>query len=180
MDQEPERIENLLARVALRDRNAFQSLYDAVSTKLFGVCLRLLKDRQEAEDALQEVFIKIWHGAATRGPGHSPHGWMVIIARNHAIDRLRARRPKSEDIDERHDLADRNMNPEEIAENTSQRRRIDICMEELEADRAEAVRGAYVEGYSYEELADRYKVPVNTMRTWLRRSLIKLKECLER
>jgi RNA polymerase sigma-70 factor (ECF subfamily) len=62
--------------------------------------------------------------------------------------------------------------------NSAERSRIDICLGELEADRAEAVRGAYLDGYSYEELAARYKIPLNTMRTWLRRSLLKLRECL--
>ena len=72
------------------------------------------------------------------------------------------------------------VDPEQAAENSQERGRIETCLEQLDDGRAEAVRGAYLDGYSYEELAQRHGVPLNTMRTWLRRSLIRLRECLER
>jgi RNA polymerase sigma-70 factor (ECF subfamily) len=106
--------------------------------------------------------------------------WLIVVARNHSIDIARARKPAAVDLEDVHDLADERMTPEGEAINASDGRRIDACLGELAAQRAEAVRGAYVEGYSYQELADRFEIPVNTMRTWLRRSLAKLKECLER
>jgi RNA polymerase sigma-70 factor (ECF subfamily) len=83
-------------------------------------------------------------------------------------------------IDEAYDLADSAPDPEKTAINTAEGRRIDNCMNELEADRADAVRKAYVEGLSYQELAELFGTPLNTMRTWLRRSLLKLRECMER
>ncbi len=174
-------IANLIQRVALRDRAALAQLYPAVSPKLFSVCLRILRDRSDAEDALQEVFIKIWQRADRFAvAGTSPVGWLVAIARNHSIDRLRSRKPVSDSIDEAYTIADTGRDPEAETVLKGEGRRVDLCMQELEPDRADAVRNAYVEGLSYQELADRYSVPLNTMRTWLRRSLMKLRECLDR
>jgi RNA polymerase sigma-70 factor (ECF subfamily) len=172
-------IAELIARTAMRDRAAFRDLYGRTSAKLFGVTLRILRDRSEAEEALQEVYVKIWQRADRYVPGtYSPISWLVAIARNHSLDILRARKPVSEDIDAALDLADAAPDPEQSALAGGELRRIDTCLGELEADKADAVRGAYLDGFSYEELAERYNVPLNTMRTWLRRSLIKLRECL--
>ncbi|MGB8623548.1 MAG: sigma-70 family RNA polymerase sigma factor, partial [Paracoccaceae bacterium] len=94
-------IETLIAQVGLRNRAAFSELYSHTSAKLFGVCLRILKDRAAAEDALQEVFIKVWHNADRfRAGGYSPMTWLITIARNHAIDRIRAAQAASGDIEE--------------------------------------------------------------------------------
>ena len=180
----PEHIENLIARVALGDRAAFNALYQATSSKLFGVTMRILSNRQEAEDALQEVYVKVWKRAASFAPnitngGYSPMAWLVSIARNQSIDLIRQRRGGHVDIDEAFDLADKAPLPEQITVQKSEAREIARCLATLEADRANAVRGAYLDGQSYEELAEHYKVPLNTMRTWLRRSLMKLKDCLE-
>ena len=83
-----------------------------------------------------------------------------------------------EEIDSALEIADAGATPEEAAVQGGERARIDSCLGQLEPDKADAVRGAYLEGYSYEQLATRHGVPLNTMRTWLRRSLMKLKECL--
>ena len=172
-------IAGLIARVALRERRAFRELYTRTSAKLFGVTLRILKDRSEAEEALQEVYVKIWQRADRYvAGGYSPISWLVAVARNHSLDVLRARKPQSEDIDVALDVADAGPTPEKAASDRSERSRIDNCLGQLDAEKADAVRGAYLDGYSYEELADRHKVPLNTMRTWLRRSLMKLRECL--
>ena len=174
-------IADLIARCALRDRGAFRDLYGRTSAKLYGVTLRILKDRSETEEALQEVYVKIWQRADRYVPGgYSPISWLVAVARNHALDVLRARKPQSDDIDMALDLADAGPNPEQAAVDSGERSRIDNCLGQLDVEKADAVRGAYLDGFSYEELATRYKVPLNTMRTWLRRSLMKLKECLER
>lgn len=174
-------IADLIARTALRDRTAFQTLYLATSAKLFGVTLRILRDRSEAEEALQEVYVKIWQRADRYVVGgYSPISWLVAVARNHCLDLLRARKPASDDIEAAFDLADDAPDPERVAMASGERAQIDACLAELEADRADAVRGAYLDGYSYEELASKHGVPLNTMRTWLRRSLLKLKECLTR
>lgn len=174
-------ISHLLARIALRDRKAFAELYERSAPKLFGICLRILRDRSEAEEALQEVYVKIWQRADRYVSGDTdPMSWLAAIARNQAIDRIRVRRPTAVDIDEAYDLADARATPEENAVLSSEGRRIENCMNELEPDRASAVRRAYVEGVTYEELAEMFGVPLNTMRTWLRRSLLKLRECMNR
>jgi len=172
-------IADLLARCALRDRAAFKTLYGRTSAKLYGVTLRILRDRSEADEALQEVYVKIWQRADKYVPGgYSPISWLVAVARNHSLDVLRARKPQGEDIDLALDVADAGPNPEQAEAARGERSRIDNCLGQLDNEKADAVRGAYLDGYSYEELATRHKVPLNTMRTWLRRSLMKLRECL--
>jgi RNA polymerase sigma-70 factor (ECF subfamily) len=176
-----EEIAGLIGRVAMRDRKAFVVLYRETGPKLFAICLRILKDRTEAEEALQEIYIKVWQRAAAFAvTAGTPSSWLAAIARNQAIDTLRSRKPVADELDSAYDLADGDLNPEEQTVIRDEGRRIDTCMEQLEADRAAAVRRAYVEGLSYQELAEQFGVPLNTMRTWLRRSLLKLRECMER
>ena len=177
----PQDISKLIVRTSMKDRAAFDLLYKQTSGKLFGVCLRVLRDRGDAEEALQEVFVKIWTKADRFAVSDlSPISWLVAIARNHAIDRIRARRSPSANIDAALGVADPTPGPEAVAVAGGEAERIYHCLDELEKDRAAAVRGAYLSGESYAELAERFKVPLNTMRTWLRRSLLKLRECLER
>ncbi|TNC73831.1 sigma-70 family RNA polymerase sigma factor [Rubellimicrobium roseum] len=173
-------IEDLIARMALGDRRALAALYDATSAKLFGVALRVLDDRSEAEDAVQEIYVKLWHNADRyRSNGLSPMTWIITVARNHAIDRLRARRAtRAAPIEEVAELADEGLTPEEAVLASSMQARIGACLGTLPADRADAIRRAYLGGEAYADLAERYGVPLNTIRTWLRRGLLKLRECL--
>ena len=176
----PTDIADAIGRIALRDRAAFDWLYERTSAKLFGVLLRILKDRGEAEDALQEVYVRIWQKADRfAATGASPMSWLIAIARNHAVDRLRKRAPATAPIEAAAEVRDAAPDPEARAIGSGQKTRIDTCLDRLETDKAEAVRAAYLEGYEYKELAERFAVPLNTMRTWLRRSLQKLKACLE-
>ena len=173
-------IETFIARCALGDRKAFKSLYSATSAKLFGVTLRVLNDRGEAEDALQEIYVKVWNGAKRyQAGGASPMTWLITIARNHAIDRLRARKRHDSDDDAMARLPDPTPGVENRLVAMGEAKRVVHCFGTLEDDKAEAVRRAYLEGETYADLADHFSVPLNTMRTWLRRSLIKLRECLE-
>ncbi|MEL7259333.1 MAG: sigma-70 family RNA polymerase sigma factor [Pseudomonadota bacterium] len=174
-------LENLIAKCALGDRAAFDALYTATSAKLFGVILRVLKTRAEAEEVLQEVYVKIWQKADRYAAGgFSPMTWLITIARNAAIDAMRRRKGGTETLSDTvvDTVADMSPGPEAQAVKAGERARLMGCMSELEPDRAEAVQAAYLEGDSYADLADRYDVPINTMRTWLRRSLLKLRECL--
>ncbi|WP_417209946.1 sigma-70 family RNA polymerase sigma factor [Antarctobacter sp.] len=176
-------IETLIARTALRDRAAFGALYDATSGKLLAVCHSVLKDRHEAEDTLQEVFLRVWNKADRYAvTGHSPMTWLITVARNIAIDRLRARQKAQtgKDGSETDVLPDTRPGPEASTIAASESRRIVACLGELPGERANAVRGAYLEGASYTDLATRFDVPLNTMRTWLRRSLQSLRECMSR
>src|SRR5690606_11499813 len=114
-------IADLIARCALRDRQAFRDLYSRTSAKLFGVTLRILRDRSEAEEALQEVYVKIWQRADRYVPGgYSPISWLVAVARNHSLDVLRARKPQSEDIDMALGVADAAPSPERVAVDRSE------------------------------------------------------------
>lgn len=177
MDEED--LHDLLARIALSDRGAFRALYARTGGKLFGVALRILNDRSDAEEAVQEAYVKVWHNAASfQASRGSPMAWLVSVVRNQAIDVLRARRAPARDVTQMHDLPDAAPTPEGAALAGDDRRRIRVCLDELPQDRARAVTAAYVEGYSYAELAQHYEVPLNTMRTWLRRALISLRECL--
>lgn len=179
MQPQSQDIADLIARCALRDRAAFKTLYERTSAKLFGVVLRILKDRSDAEEAIQEIYVKVWQRADRYvAGGYSPISWLVAVARNHSLDVLRARRPVSADMDAALEVPDAGPSPERAAEDSDERARIEHCLATLDPERADAVRGAYLDGYSYDELAARYDVPLNTMRTWLRRSLLRLRECL--
>jgi RNA polymerase sigma-70 factor (ECF subfamily) len=170
----------LLGQVAAQDRAAFRGIYSATSSKLMGVLLRILGNRAEAEDALQEVFTRVWLHAgrfdAARGRGMT---WLIALARNHAIDRLRARHETTSDDAALEAVIDSTPRAETRMIATGEARRINDCFDTLEADRAAALRGAYLSGHSYQDLAARFDVPLNTMRTWLRRSLQRLKECMD-
>jgi RNA polymerase sigma-70 factor (ECF subfamily) len=174
-------IEQLIARIAMGDRESFSRLYDAVAPKLLGVALRVLGDRANAEDAMQEAFVKIWRNADRYAvTGHSPMTWLITIARNTAIDRLRRQRPV-EDIEPMAEvLPAAGACGEAAAMARSDAARIMACLDELAPDRRDAVRGAYLDGRSYADLAAHHDVPLNTMRTWLRRSLLRLRECMSR
>ncbi len=174
-------IEELIGKVSLGDRAALAGLYDATSGKLFSVCLRVLKNRSEAEDALQDVYLRIWAKADRYAvTGHSPMTWLITVARNLSIDRLRAKKANHVDLDAVGELVEKRPGPEATSIAASEQRRISSCLDELPPDRAQAVRAVYLDGATYQALADQFEVPLNTMRTWLRRSLISLKECLAR
>lgn len=175
-----EEIETLIGQVSLGDRRAFSALYDLTSAKLFGVCLRILNNRASAEDALQETYMKVWRYADRYAKGGtSPMTWLITIARNTAIDKLRARRD-SDDVDALAEtLPSSGPTPEQAAVASGEAGRIKDCLDQLEPPRDTAVRGAYLEGLSYAELSEKLSVPLNTIRTWLRRSLISLRECMD-
>ncbi|WP_102223356.1 sigma-70 family RNA polymerase sigma factor [Acidimangrovimonas sediminis] len=178
----PDPLADLMARLAVQDRDALRELYDAAAGKLFAVTMRILGDRAEAEDALQEVFTRIWLRANRYDPTRArAMTWLIAIARNHAIDRLRARPERTRAIDEAiARVPDHGPGPEQQTVAAAEIRRIGDCIDTLEPERAAAIKGAYLDGLSYAQLAQRHEIPLNTVRTWLRRSLIKLRECLDR
>jgi RNA polymerase sigma-70 factor (ECF subfamily) len=184
LDLDRARVSTLLGDIAARDRAAFEELYDRTSGKLFGVLVRMLGDRAEAEDALQEVYFKVWRSAGRYVAGQaSPMSWLIAIARNHAVDRLRRRTSAASQITGSDDdaaaaVASEDPSPEDAVMSRSDAMRIGECLGQLEERRAASVRAVYLDGASYQQLADRFDVPLNTMRTWLRRSLLKLRECL--
>ena len=177
-----ETLEGLLDATAKGNRDAFRILYERSSAKLFGVVLRILKNRSKSEDALQDVYLKIWQKADSYDPAQGrPITWMATIARNRAIDIIRATRPEKT-IDEPGDeeeifrLGGQDSENLDVADLESLR----TCLGEMKEDDRNYVLLAYYEGYSREELAERFESPVGTIKTRLRRGLIALRACLER
>ena len=161
----PQDISQLIVRTSMKDRAAFDLLYRQTSAKLFGVCLRVLKDRGDAEEALQEVFVKIWTKADRFAVSDlSPISWLVAIARNHAIDRIRARRQPAAYIDAALDVADPAPGPEAMAVAGGESVRIYQCLDELEKGRGAAVRGAYLNGENYAAPAEGHWGAPNNVR----------------
>jgi RNA polymerase sigma-70 factor (ECF subfamily) len=186
MDEEARRrqLAAAIRRVADGDRDALRLVYDATGAKLFGVCLRILNDRSEAEDVLQEVYLNVWRKAGAFDEARaSPITWLVAIARNRSIDRLRATgaaRKLSEPIEAADAIHDSAPLAVETIEATEEHARLASCLEELEARQSQAIRAAFMDGLTYEELARGSGVPLGTMKSWIRRGLAKLRACLER
>jgi RNA polymerase sigma-70 factor, ECF subfamily len=171
-----------LGRISAGDRTALQTVYRLTSAKLFGVCLRILGERGEAEDVLQEVYVTVWRKAADFDASRaSPMTWLIAIARNRSIDRLRASRQtrSMEPIDEATGIADSAATADSTLEGAQQQARLHGCLKGLATHERAALRGAFFDGNTYEDLAGRMKVPLGTMKSWIRRALIKLKACLE-
>ena len=172
---------DLIAATGRGDRDAFRALYDATSAKLFAIILRIIRNRSSAEDILQDVYLKIWRGAASYSREAGPaSAWLNSIARNRTIDLLRqksfATPPVSEDgVDWFEKIAAPGDPAADLADVASLRR----CLAAIEEPNRSCVLLAYYEGYSRDELALRYDKPVNTIKTWLYRSLLSLKACLE-
>ena len=166
-----------LDQTASGDVPAFRNLYDATSSKLFGVILRILHERGEAEDVLQEVYTTVWRKAAEFDSARaSPITWMATIARNRAIDRLRARgsRPTTP-IEAAAEIRDERAGADEVMSANDETRRLNAALGKLDARHAAAIRSTYFEGLTYEALAVREGVPVGTLKSWVRRGLIRMK-----
>ena len=173
----------LLHAVADGDRTAFEALYRASASRLFGVCVRLLPDRAEAEDALQEVFTSIWRKAGQFDPARADAmAWLAMIARNKAIDRLRTQPAlqRREPLDLAETIADPETSPADQAEAADERVRLDDCLDQLDGRRRTLIRTAFFDGATYEELAARTGSPLGTVKSWIRRGLAQLRLCLER
>ncbi|SIT37097.1 RNA polymerase sigma-70 factor (fragment) [Paraburkholderia piptadeniae] len=176
-----DRLNRILLCVGQGDQAAFAELYRLTSSKLFGVCVRMLRDRGEAEDMLQEVYTTVWRRADTFDPSRaSAITWLVTLARNRTIDRLRQHREAQLDDMADPDIVDDHPSPAAIAEQSQERQRLERCLEALGEQQRKAVREAFFSGVTYSELAGRASVPLGTMKSWIRRSLMQLKACLER
>jgi RNA polymerase sigma-70 factor (ECF subfamily) len=175
-------LERLLDAVAAGDTHAFERLYHATSAKLFGVCLRLLPDRNDAEDAVQEAYAAIWRKAAQYDASiASPISWLAMIAHNKAIDRLRSdgATRNTVPIEFAEEVSDHAPTAPALAEHAGETRQLDRCLQQLEARRRTLIRTAFFEGATYEELARRTDTPIGTVKSWIRRGLMQLRTCLE-
>ena len=178
---EREELNRLLIETGRSDQKAFAELYKRTSSKLFGVCLRMLRDRGDAEEVLQETYTTVWRRAGSFDAAKaSAITWLVTLSRNKAIDRLRQHREELLDDPERmHETVDEQPTPAADAESSQEYRRLERCMQELEPQQRSSVREAFFTGATYNELATRSKVPLGTMKSWIRRSLMQLRTCLD-
>ncbi|HCK81947.1 MAG TPA: sigma-70 family RNA polymerase sigma factor [Candidatus Competibacter sp.] len=173
---------DLLARCALRDRRAFETLYQQTSPILYGLLLKLTRDRDSAADLLQEGFVRIWQRAGDYRPQlGQPITWMGSIVRHLSIDRLRRgeHRHRIELDDEAWlRVADAGLSPEEEAHVQQGDSALARCLEALEPEPRRAVLLAYFEGLTHDAIARSLDRPLGTVKAWVRRSLQRLKTCL--
>jgi RNA polymerase sigma-70 factor (ECF subfamily) len=184
----------LLARTALGDRAAFGRLYQRTSGHLLAVVLRIQRDRAQAEDLLQEIFVSVWKSAGGFDAARSqPLTWLTHIARNRAIDSLRRARTqpqvdslhREDDHDEGHPDAleqqpDDAPGPLDLLGLASQKRELGACIERLSAPQRQSVALAFFDGLSHAEVAEQLREPLGTVKSWVRRALATLKGCLDR
>jgi RNA polymerase sigma-70 factor (ECF subfamily) len=170
----------LLDRVVARDPNALGELYDAYNRLLFGLVLRIVKNRDEAEEVLQDVFVQAWTRASTyhRALG-SPAGWLVGIARNRAIDRVRAKTVRS-GTSETAAAPPLMETPENQASVGEQQLDIQRALGVLPSEQRDLIEQAYFLGFTHSELADRLGLPLGTVKTRIRSGLQMLRGQLER
>jgi RNA polymerase sigma factor (sigma-70 family) len=186
MDAQPDRRDQrelvaLLRLLADGDRAALQPLYVRTSAKLYGICLRLLGNPDDAQDVLQSVFLTAWQKAgAFDAAKASPITWLATMARNRAIDRLRQGRRTFERMDAAAEIPDDQPSAPDVIEDAQDGERLMRCLDELEERQRTMIRAAFLDGASYPELARREDVPLSTMKSWIRRGLLRLRGCMER
>ncbi|TAM98394.1 MAG: sigma-70 family RNA polymerase sigma factor [Rhodanobacteraceae bacterium] len=174
------KLTELMRACASGDRGAFATLYRRTSDKLFGVCLRMLRERGEAEDALQDVYANVWRRAASFDPARvAAMTWLITLARNQCIDRLRRHREEPLDDAAAQNIVDPDPDPLTHSEASEERQRLERCLGTFADQQRQAVRAAFFTGATYNQLADRLGVPLATMKSWIRRSLVRLRTCME-
>jgi RNA polymerase sigma-70 factor (ECF subfamily) len=168
-----------LERTAQGDTAAFKIVYQATSLKLYGIIVRILGRRDLADEVLQEVYVRVWQSAGEYDPANSsPITWLATIARNRALDEAKRKTMRSlEECPEVEQLPSDD-NPLAGHEQNEEARRLQACLDKLEPERKELVLLVYFYGLTREEISNRINRPVATVKTWLRRSLAQLRNCL--
>ncbi|MFK7859547.1 MAG: RNA polymerase sigma factor [Granulosicoccus sp.] len=177
-----EQLYQYLEDIAKGDERALTALFEAVSARLFGLQLRILNNRELAEDALQETFLKVWKSASTFKSGQgAPMIWLNSLARNQALDMLRRAKTRA-DVNVR--IPD--LNPDdwrntirEYSETAEEYEGLLNCLEALGADTRACIVGLYCDGYTQEEMSNTLQRPIGTVKSWVRRGLLNLRECLD-
>ena len=175
----------LIDRVALRDEKALRVLYELTSSKLYGVAVRVVTNREWAEDVLQEAFINIWKIAgdykATLSP---PMAWMALVVRSRGLDfllrRASERADRMQELDDviSDTVAGDSPNPMDTAQASQQAIALHNCLSQLDNKQREVVSLAYMRDMSHGELAEQLKLPLGTVKTWIRRGLEQLRGCM--
>ncbi len=184
-------LSRLLARAGLGDRAAFATLYERTSAQLLGVVLRIQKDRGQAEDVLQEVYVNVWRAASGFDAAQSqPLTWLTSIARHRAIDSLRRQQAQPQvrpapghgddaDEDVYDGVADTADGPLELLGRAADARALQHCLQDLSAVQRQSVALAFYDGLSHAEVAEHLRQPLGTVKSWVRRALQSLKTCLD-
>ena len=177
--QENRLLIHLLETCADGDREAFARLYRLTSPKLYGLALRMLKQEARAQECLQDAFLNIWRNAAHYDPAKAaPMTWMISIIRHRALDLLRQRRPDVH-LDE-YEVAERSGYSDPLPMLSGEADALARCLDELRDTQRRCLLLAYYEGLTHPELAARMDTPLGTVKTWIRRGLEQMKQCLER
>lgn len=175
-----EDLAELIGRVAAGDRGAFRTLYERISPRLCGIALRLTRDAGLAADVLQEAFLQVWQHAgafdAARGRAET---WLISLVRYRALDLLRRRREEPNADPRPADLPDESPDAFDTLSRHHEAEALRRCLETLPPERRSLLAAAFLEGLSHQELAQRMKTPLGTIKSWIRRSLAALRECLE-
>ncbi len=170
---------HLLRACAQGDRQAFERLYRLTSPKLYAAALRILRQEQHAQECLQDAYLNVWRRAATYDQAKAaPMTWLISILRNRALDLLRRARPEvlTDDPEAWERTADP---PSDWLPEGMQGRDLERCLDQLEAPQRRCLLLAYYEGLTHAELATRTGHPLGTVKTWIRRGLQQMKQCLE-
>ncbi len=181
-DDAREALRDAMVRLAAGDQAALEIVYRMTRVKLFGITLRILGDRKEAEDALQDVYVNLWQRADRYDPARaSPIAWLAAFARNRAIDRLRTGKVRggSVPVEEAAPLPDESPLADALLVDAEQRAQIHKCLGALDDRTQGHIRAAFFEGMTYAQLAEAADVPLGTMKSWIRRGLQRLRACLE-
>jgi RNA polymerase sigma-70 factor (ECF subfamily) len=175
-------LQDLIARTALGDRAAFEHLYRATRSKLFAVSLRIVRERPLAEEVLQDSFVNIWRRASDYAAAKSaPLTWMTAIVRNRSVDLVRRTREEPDVDDELvANLADEGATPEREAAMRGEAHTLRKCLAELDAEQRQTIALAFFHGLTHSELAAHLRRPLGTVKTHVRRGLMRLRQCHER
>ena len=179
---DPATLARLISAVALGDQQAYRRLYDATSPKLFAIALRILREESRAEDVLQDSFVNIWNHASDYAQAKSaPTTWMTAIVRNRSLDIVRRTREEP-DVDDALSVnhVDESAAPPREAEARAEAHSIQHCLGELDAEQRQTIALAFFHGLTHSELAEHLRRPLGTVKTHIRRGLLKLKDCLMR
>lgn len=177
--------EQLIAQVARGDRRAFEALYDRYSSAVFGLALRMLSNREQAEEAVQEIFWRVWQRAQSFDPNRSFAPWLFGIAHNYSIDELRRRRVRPQSVyeDDEHPILSSIPDDTDVGEAAlmgEQRRLVINALQELPTEQRQALELAYFGGLTQQEVAERLGSPLGTVKTRMRLGLQKLRTILQR
>ena len=177
----------LLDRIAQQDHAALKSLYELCASKLYGLALRVVTNRDWAEDVLQESFLTIWRSAGDyRSSLSPPMAWLGLVVRSRGLDMLRRRAADRSHLTQELDevLADTlegdSASPLDTAQASEQAWALHQCLVQLDKRQREVVSLAYVRDLSHSELATQLQIPLGTVKTWIRRGLDQLRNCMSR